>query len=193
MAHSHDAVAHRRPALAAALALALILAPALAPAPAHAASEAPAVDLWRVYKSFPRLTREPRMVSRKLAMLCIAPPPEAYEKDREQYGPHSMARVHVYANPPAAPEMTKTARRFPVGAIIVKEKLAMTDNATVLGIGAMQKMPPGYDPAGGDWKYLYSERPGQLAEGRLDNCRACHMRAQARDHVYFRADSEAQP
>ncbi len=169
------------------------LALALAAMPTLAADEAPAIDLWKVYKSFPRLTREPRMVSRQLAMLCITPPPAAYEKDREQYGPHSMAVVHVYANRAALPEMAEAVRRFPVGAIIVKEKLEMGNAEKVIGIGAMQKMPPGYDPAGGDWKYFYSEGPGKLAQGRLDNCRSCHMRAKSRDHVYFRAEPEAQP
>ncbi len=181
------------PALAAACA-ALLLQPCLAAAPAApdaaapngAAEDASAQAIVKDYKAFPRLTREPRMVSQTLARLCRVLQPGDLAQDREQYGPHSLARVHVYANEPAVAELAKPTRRFPVGAIIVKEKLG--EGQAVTGIGAMQKMPPGYDLEGGDWKYFYVDANTPLAQGKLEKCRTCHMRARERDHVYFRAE-----
>ena len=173
---------------------ALLMQPCLAAAPSDtaaatpdgAAEEASAHELLNHYKAFPRLTREPRAVSRRLAQLCRVLWPEEIAQDREQYGPHSLAWVHVYANEAAAAELARSRRPFPVGAVIVKEKLG--EQQAVAGIGAMQKMPPGYDPEGGDWQYVYVDESGKLAQGRLENCRTCHMRAKERDHVYFRSE-----
>ncbi len=173
---------------------ALVMQPGLAAAPpaeSSAAEAASAQAIVKNYKAFPRLTREPRAVSRTLSGLCRVLAPEEIEGDREQYGSHSLAWVHVYANEPAVAELAKSRRQFPVGAIIVKEKLG--DQQAVTGIGAMQKMPPGYDPEGGDWRYIYTEAsatPGQdkVEQGRLEKCRTCHMRAKERDHVYFRSE-----
>ncbi len=176
----------RRVPVLAAVCAALLVQPGLAAAPDGAAEQASAQAIVKNYKAYPRLTREPREVSRRLAMLCRVLAPEEIAQDREQYGPHSLAWVHVYANKAAAAELARSRRQFPVGAVIIKEKLG--EQQAVAGIGAMQKMPPGYDPEGGDWQYVYVDESGKLAQGRLENCRTCHMRAKERDHVYFRSE-----
>ena len=164
-------------------------------APAAAPPELPAVAAqapapWNNYRSFARMTGEPRSVPHSLAVRCSIPGKAEMDKYREDYGPHLQALVHVYANDAAQAELARRERRFPAGAIIVKEKLGR--GMAVVGIGGMQKMPPGYDPEGGDWKYFYSETPGKFAEGKLGNCRSCHMRARAMDHVYFSIGAEGE-
>jgi len=169
------------------MSFALLLLASATMAPALAADQGDglsAQELLRAYRSYARLMPEPREVSFQLAMLCSIPSEQVYAQDRERYGVHSLARVYLYANPAARAALDQPNRKFAPGAIIVEEKLG--EHEKVIGVSAMQKMAPGYDPEGGDWKYLYSA-DGQLSEGRLDNCRSCHLRAKESDNVHFGA------
>ncbi|HEX8309951.1 MAG TPA: hypothetical protein VF614_01460 [Chthoniobacteraceae bacterium] len=76
------------------------------------------------YPTFKRLTDEPHHVAPLTAMLCTFPAPELIEREKAQTGPHYDARVHIYANPLAAEAVVRKQDAFPVGAVIVKEKLA---------------------------------------------------------------------
>lgn len=135
-----------------------------------------------LYKSFQRLTEAPMQVSRSLSTACIPADPSAFEQELERSGPHAQALVHLYSHGVEASILASRERQFPVGTIVVKEKLA---GDTADGVGGMQKMEPGYDPEGGDWLYFYSSGSGRFTTGRLENCRSCHLRAKESDFVYF--------
>jgi hypothetical protein len=52
----------------------------------------------------------------------------------------------------------------------------------------MRKEDAGYDPAGGNWHYGFTRNDlaliGEGHEGKMEFCKACHARANQRDHVY---------
>lgn len=169
-----------RPALL--LAAAVLL---LGPAPRERV-EVTGENVHSFYKSFDRLNDEPIAVSAWISAAC-APAffgNDDRKREVERAGPHTDALVHVYAHGVDKSAFAALERQFPVGTIVVKEKL--TDDFKPAGVGGMQKMPPGYDPEGGDWLYFYSSKSGGgFFSGRLENCRSCHLRAKESDFVYF--------
>lgn len=146
-------------------------------------AEISAESVQTFYKSFIRLTEEPREVSVRLAALCVTPGPDQVREEEERAGPHAMASVHVYASGVAAGEFEKKERQFPAGSVVVKEKLDA--DLSVVGIGGMQKMEPGYDSEGGDWQYFHFSESAGFSSGRITTCRSCHARAKSSDFVYF--------
>lgn len=134
------------------------------------------------YRDFTRLTRQPHLVSPVTAALCTIPSAAATEGEKQRLGPHYQARVHVYANPVAMPAVTSHLTAFPIGSVIVKEKLM--DDGKVSGVGGMIKREAGYSPKDGDWEYFYYGEPREFASGRIDGCIGCHRLAKTTDFVY---------
>jgi hypothetical protein len=164
---------------------ALVVAAALLLAPTTA--ERLRVDgdnVRSIYKSFDRLTAEPVEVSAWLSAAC-APDVGGSRREHEveRAGPHAEALAQLYSHGVDASIFASPERQFPVGTIVVKEKLA--SDLTATGVGGMQKMEPGYDPEGADWLYFYSSPSSGFTSGRLDTCRSCHLRARESDFVYF--------
>src|SRR6266851_6104249 len=61
----------------------------------------------------------------------------------------------VYANDLArVPISSASKSRFPVGSIIVREKLLKADDKEPELLAVMIKRERGYNPAGGDWSFL---------------------------------------
>jgi hypothetical protein len=140
------------------------------------------VSVFSFYKSLSRLTTEPVIVSLRLAMACAAPSLAVRAEEERRAGPHSGALINLYADDRAKKAIEARVRRFPIGAVIVKEKLADHDTATA--VGGMVKRAPGFDPDNGDWEYFYAVRSGGFASGRLSTCIACHARAKSDDYVF---------
>ena len=145
--------------------------------------EVTAENVHSLYKSFDRLTAEPMSVSPELSAQCMSILQKRRAPEAEPSNPHANALVHVYSHAVDPSVFASPERRFPVGTIVVKEKLA--SDLTAEGVGGMQKMEPGYDPEGGDWLYFYGSRSAGFTSGRLENCRSCHLGARASDFVYF--------
>jgi cytochrome P460 len=135
------------------------------------------------YRDFTRLTKAPHFVAPLTAVKCTTlDDPAITEREKQMTGPHYMARVHLYANPVALRTVKLWPVPFAIGAIIVKEKLAM--DGTVTGVGGMIKRAPGYDPLNGDWEYFYYGGPKGFKSGRLPSCIECHRAARNTDFVY---------
>jgi len=134
------------------------------------------------YRDFTRLTKRPHLVSPLTSTLCTTPSRAMEEQEGKKTGPHYKARVHIYANPVALPAIAERMTQFPVGAIVVKEKLG--DGDKVAGIGGMIKRAAGYDPPNGDWEYFYYEGTDSLTTGRISSCIECHRSARSTDYVY---------
>jgi hypothetical protein len=127
------------------------------------------------YRGFKRLTNEPRSVEAAFVDLCDL---SGIEK---ALGPHARTWIHYYANPEAVQSMAAKAVEFPVGAVIVKEKLRR--DGVVTGIGGMVKRAKGYDPTNGDWEFFYSTPGKAFSSGKLGSCIDCHKGGK-RDHVF---------
>jgi hypothetical protein len=78
----------------------------------------------------------------------------------------------------------------PVGTVFVMEHFerggaAGGDGGADRGpVFAMEKRPPGFDPAGGDWRYVAVGASGEVkGDGVIEACAACHADA-PHDHVF---------
>jgi hypothetical protein len=140
-------------------------------------------SVFSLYKSLELLTPAPIPVSPDIAIRCTTPSAAALAADERRAGPHSNAYVNLYVNAIAKQAIADEAARFPVGAVIVKEKLQ--NGTAVAVIGGMVKRPQGFDPANGDWEYFYAALTGGFASGRLESCISCHSQPAARDHVFL--------
>ena len=84
---------------------------------------------------------------------------------------------------------------LPEGAVVVKDSFAVTDRGDVFTgpLFVMEKMPPGFNPAGRDWRYTMIMPDGSLfgttngdGSARVEFCVTCHRAAgDDRDHLFF--------
>lgn len=82
-------------------------------------------------------------------------------------------------------------QKFPVGSVLAMESYERTGTETLGKKGPvffMRKEAPGFDDAGGDWRYGMTDTQGNaLADGNAGHateCRKCHMLARERDFVF---------
>jgi hypothetical protein len=140
-------------------------------------------ELVAGYKGWARVNPEPAVLPSHIALLCARPNSE--QRRLEEENPHRDKFVTVYVNDAGRRAMLEERRpRFPVGSLVVKEKLPARDSTEPELLTAMLKHEAGYDPEGGDWEYLVFDGSGRevRARGKLESCRACH---QAYPHTDF--------
>jgi hypothetical protein len=73
---------------------------------------------------------------------------------------------------------------FPVGSIIVKEKLLQADSPQPEALGMMIKREEGFNPAGGDWEYVYWTADSVTQGEALAHCQECHLGQTETDSVF---------
>ena len=80
------------------------------------------------------------------------------------------------------------------GTVIAKDSFSVTGNGGILlgPLFVMEKMPAGFNPVTGDWKYMEIKPDGELigqtngpGAERVDYCIGCHLAVEAQDHLYF--------
>jgi hypothetical protein len=113
----------------------------------------------------------------------VAPPRKSTESDG-----HSMdggTYGIVYAND-LAREGWAAGSKFPVGSILVREKLSKPDDAVPQLVAVMVKRAPGFNTAGGDWEFLTVNGGLTKVTGRQrkGNCLDCHASQSDKDFVY---------
>lgn len=113
--------------------------------------------------------------------------PEKEEKtpsNPHEKGVKTFARY--FANELAQSEIYKDAPKFPVGSVIVREKLLNAADAQPELVTVMVKREKGFSKKTGDWEYL-------VVEGSLDkirkrektgSCSQCHAGAAQTDFVF---------
>lgn len=150
-------------------------------------------NIAKNYRKLVLLTKKPVYVDPILAMLCRGADPSEVKASQKVSGPHAHTAVRIFMNPLAAGAFKRTAKTYPVGAVIVKEKTGLVyntapgyrdGNKTANGVGGMIKRAPGYDPAHGDWEYFYTANKTKAQRGKITSCVGCHERAARTDHVY---------
>lgn len=101
---------------------------------------------------------------------------------------HGMVFVNNYANPVAADYGRLDAvEQLPEGSLIVKDSFVVTESGEIRAgaLAIMEKMPAGFDPENGDWRYLVVTPGGTMAgitgddtiDPRMAQCAACHNAA----------------
>lgn len=162
--------------------------PSAATVGAGSASVAPVAEVVATYQTLQRMTQDPHPVDAYTSMLCRGLTQEDIERTDQASGPHARAFVHIYANALAAKALTGSVSVYPVGAVIIKEKLAdfSPPEATkpTNSLGGMRKREAGYDPENGDWEYFYQAAGGILESGKMANCTQCHSQKKPQDYVF---------
>jgi len=91
--------------------------------------------------------------------------------------------AEVYADPAGADALRGEHWPVPVGARFVEEHFERSD-AGAGPVMMMEKRPPGYDAARGDWRYVAVTARGEVVkDGILESCAGCHGEAPG-DHVF---------
>lgn len=154
------------------------------------------------YHELKLVTLEPARVDAGLTAMCIAAMPDEIDAVKARHGPHAYAEINIYMNERAAATFERNEPAYPVGSVIVKDKLSAVaprghaDTSAVSesdGVGGMVKRRPGYDAEHHDWEYFYFEDPDQIETGRIASCVQCHAGAADRDYVFGDWASAASP
>lgn len=160
--------------------------------------DAPVVEeLARSYAELTLITKEPMLVDPQLASLCVGISQQTVDDARKLNGPHAHTSVKIYMNEIAAEAFRDRSTAYPVGSVIVKEKLGLeydlidadgererNASKTASGVGGMIKRAAGYDSEHGDWEYFYFEGPTKIEHGKIASCVECHRGASATDYVF---------
>ena len=156
------------------------------------------------YTSWREVTRKPVEMEPRVAAMCAvqifpsrsAAPPET----RGSQGPHRKKYIRVFVNSIAEEQMFGQKQpRFPVGSVIVKQKLPVLEgknrkskNAKPQKISEkpelltiMFKRERGYDAKNGDWEYIVTGGAGtQVSErGKIEACQNCHRPFDKTDYI----------
>ena len=109
---------------------------------------------------------------------------------------HGNRYVNNYANARAsAYGKAEQAGTLPEGSVLAKDSFEVTDRGDVLTgpLGLMEKMEPGFNPEGRDWRYtmimpdgtLFGTTNGENSQ-RVEFCMDCHIAAgDDQDHLFF--------
>ena len=149
-------------------------------------------ELAAKYRKFQLITPAPLQVNPEFALLCVGPMQSHVDAAREKHGPHAHTAISIYMDDLAADAFRAGNAPYPVGAVIVKQKLLLSYRdasgkptpGDQSGVGGMVKRPAGFDPEHGDWEYFYLEDPARIERGTIASCVNCHASAKATDHVF---------
>jgi len=141
----------------------------------------PHVSPFGDFHAWHRVNPKPFAVSPAASALCFAP--------TRCVSPVGVTRtdkvaIDVYVNAAGAGAMT-SGGGFPVGSVIVKEKLLGDPGRAALST-VMIKHAKGFNPKCGDWEFATLDADGArvTARGKLANCMACHERQPSLDYTF---------
>lgn len=112
-------------------------------------------------------------------------PPKPKEGEHETPGGRSFGAIYV--NDLARPFFNGEQRGpYPVGSVIVRERLPAPDATTPDLLAVMVKRPRGFNPKGGDWEFLTTDGGGSKIQERQKKgaCLECHASQRERDYVF---------
>jgi hypothetical protein len=136
------------------------------------------------YRNWTKVNKTPELVESRLAIMCSLP--TQAQKDLDATNPHNDKFITVYVNDAGKDEMlTKRYPKFPVGTVIVKEKLTTAESKTPELLTVMIKREKDYNPKLGDWEFLTfnGEATETTARGKLENCQTCHLVEKKTDYI----------
>lgn len=150
-------------------------------------------SILKPYQPLLPITEKPVPIDPFLWSLCRALTPEEVAAAREvQHGPHANNFGMFYMNNRAAKVFREHASAYPVGSVIVKEKLELTygENQKTTGLAGMVKREAGYDPEHGNWEYFFVDDVTPMRHGAIESCVTCHAKAASSDYVFGNWDKE---
>jgi hypothetical protein len=100
---------------------------------------------------------------------------------------HSSTYGNIYIDQVAEhPMMEEAIPHFPVGSVIVREKLTDLLSTKPELLAVMIKRAPGFNPQGGDWEFLTYNGDGTKITSRekTGSCLDCHATQSKTDYTY---------
>jgi hypothetical protein len=146
----------------------------------------PGIEKINGYRKWIRVNPTPLYLDYEIASLCSIASPEQV-KVADKSNPHNRKFFTVYVNAVGQKAMMKSAKPlFPVGSIIVKEKLPAKNSKSPELLTVMIKRQREYDSAKGDWEYLVLNGTGTKIQGRgkIETCQSCHTFRKDTDYIF---------
>ncbi|HEY6188165.1 MAG TPA: cytochrome P460 family protein [Pyrinomonadaceae bacterium] len=139
------------------------------------------------YKNWTKVNAVPQLMPERVAAACaMVVSPRGAVIDGPG-NPHRDKFFTVYVNDVGRAAMLHEKNpKFPVGSIIVKEKLTDKEGPSPELLTVMIKREKDFNSASGDWEYMVLDGAGTKIEGRgqLQNCQACHLANQKSDYIF---------
>jgi hypothetical protein len=136
------------------------------------------------YRSWTMVNTEPQLMDAQTAQDCALSPRIG---NANGLNPHQNKYILVYVNATGREAMMETRNpSFPVGSVIVKEKLPDKSSQTPELLTVMIKHEKGFNPATGDWEFMVVDGNGTKVEsrGKLKNCQGCHLARPQTDYIF---------
>jgi hypothetical protein len=142
------------------------------------------------YRAWTKVNPQPVLISSVLVAELCRPATTDNNMHNVERSPHVDKQIMVYVNETGQHAMMAELKpKFPVGSVIVKEKLSglkgpKGDEAPEL-LTVMVKRERGFNPQVGDWEFIATNGAGTKvdARGRLESCRACHVSMKDTDFI----------
>lgn len=115
------------------------------------------------------------------------PVPDRVEVKAEDHSLSHTVFATVYANEIAHSAMlTEGTPLFPVGSIIVREKLLSRESTEPELLTVMVKRAKGFNPDAGDWEFAVVDGAAVQTRFRqkVGDCQACHVSQKEDDYVF---------
>jgi hypothetical protein len=148
---------------------------------------APGLGAIRGHRKWYRVTKAPAYLDHNIDSLCRMPTNDEVAM-ADKKNPHDRKFFNVYVNRAGQKTMLTTANlKFPVGSIIVKEKLPSKHSRRPELLTVMIKRERAYNPAGGNWEYLVLNGAATKIDGRgvLQTCQSCHITRRQTDYLFL--------
>ncbi|MEI7987012.1 MAG: cytochrome P460 family protein [Armatimonadota bacterium] len=141
------------------------------------------LELVKGFHGWKKVNPKPVRLASKFNLLC-APASMAMIKAEQKMNPHFQRVITVYVNKVGEKAMEKGGK-FPVGSVIVKEKLEESFKTPVLST-VMIKREKGYNPKCGDWQFAVIDAftTKVTVDGKLESCMFCHQDQAKKDFVF---------
>ncbi|MEY4485113.1 MAG: hypothetical protein RL693_2565 [Verrucomicrobiota bacterium] len=163
-----------------------------------AADISPTLDeAVKSYAQLHQMTPAPHFVYSKFIALCgaaasdnlkvsshIESAVKVYPDDPDKYGPHVDGVIRIYMNDSAQNTFLTTSKNYPVGSVIIKEKIWGHTKTGEPDLGGMIKRKHSEKPSVDDWEFFYKEAGKKPSSARMESCKDCHANAASKDFVF---------
>ena len=135
------------------------------------------------YRAWTKVNHEPALFGIIASTKCAAPAPIWINAVSE----HQNKYITVYVNEIGkSAMMTQKNPVFPVGTVIVKQKMKTENPKTTELSTVMVKREAGYNPGNGDWEYaaINAKATKTTSVGKIEHCQKCHSEKKKTDYVF---------
>ncbi len=134
------------------------------------------------YKRWTKATSQPKPIRMESWLSCagVSADPD------DSKNPHNGRFINIFVNDFAKEALFHQKHpNFPVGSVIVKEKLTDSRSNLPVLLTVMTKRETGFNPDSGDWEYLVYDGDGKKIQlqGKLQVCQSCHAKWKKQDFV----------